>query len=511
MKGTFLLALVGFSALTAVGFATAWAYRVTSDLREQVEQRGESLTANLAGEALRVLHIEDSLERELSLMLLTHRLMGEVVYAQIVHQGVVVSESTSEEGLALEPLGSAAAALPVRERTVGGRPVIEFVQLLPGDEDDAAAGASQQSYVRVGLSLEQVQAKVRRSLVDMAALALLFTAVGAAVAYGLYSAILVPLERVIASIRRLQAGDLGARAHISTYPELRELADAFNHMAEEIGRRNEELERVNAELRSANEAKSQFLAMMGHELKTPLHSVRGYCQILLEELGGPLTQEQRSDIQAVLASGNHLLALIDNLLHFSASGTESLHKTAVFLPDLLRQAADYVKPLAQRKGLYVRVETDVSKTIYADGTKLKQVLINLLHNAVKYTDQGGVVASARFAPDGLLIEVCDTGSGIPREQRERIFEPFERIEREGGEEYKGLGLGLAIARGYVLAHGGSIWVEEAPGGGARFCILIPDVPGESAEWEEWSNADLARRGRPSSPPVARQVLDSQGV
>lgn len=509
MKGTFLLALVGFSALMAVGFATIWAYRVTTDLREQVEQRGESFTANLAGEAARVLHIEDSLERELSLMLLTHRLMGEVVYAQIVHQGVVVSQSTRDPGIVLEPLASPGEAPPVREQSAGGKPVIEFIQLLP--VESPSPDPSQRSYVRLGLSLEQVQEKVRRNLIDMGALALLFTVAGAAVAYGLYSAILVPLERVIGSIRRLQAGDLEARAHIASYPELKELGDAFNRMAEEIGRRNEELERVNAELRSANDAKSRFLAMIGHELKTPLHSVRGYCQILLEELGGPLTQEQRADIEAVLASGNHLLSLIDNLLHFSASGTETLHRTPVFLADLLQQAADYVKPLAHRKELFVRVETHVYGTIDADVTKLKQVLINLLHNAVKFTERGGVVVRARSAGRGLLIEVCDTGPGVPEAERERIFEPFERAERAGSRELKGLGLGLAIAREYVEAHGGSIRVDDAPGGGARFLLSFPEISWNGVErWEEPS-ADPPRRRRSGGTQVAYEVLDGQRV
>ncbi len=538
MKGTFLLALAGFSALMAAGLATVWAYRVTSDLREQVEQRGESLTASLAVEAARVLHIEDSLERELSLMLLTHRLAGEVVYAQVVHRGAVVSQSGGEAAAALEPL-SWPLREPVRERTVDGAPVLEFVQLLP--EDEPPADPSRRSYVRLGLSLEQVREKVRRTLVDVAAVALAFTAAGAAVAYGLYSAILVPLERVIASIRRLQAGDLEARAHVASYPELKELADAFNRMAEEIGRRNEELQRVNAELRSANEAKSQFLAMVGHELKTPLHSVRGYCQMLLEELGGPLTPEQRADIEAVLASGNHLLALIDNLLHFSASGAEALHKTPVDLAALLQQAADYVRPLAHRKGLYVRVDTAGLRAgelgagefrasdfdaggfgkpaavesrladavwVDVDGTKLRQVLINLLHNAVKYTGQGGVEVRARREGSELVIEVSDTGPGIPPGERERIFEPFERLERAGGEEWKGLGLGLAIARRYVAAHGGSIEAGDAPGGGACFTLRFPAIFPERRNGFDAGSPGGRRSG---SPQVAYQIPERERV
>src|SRR5690606_14737023 len=177
----------------------------------------------------------------------------------------------------------------------------DLVRVLPGE--------SSQSYVRLGVSLEVVEEKVRKNWAVMLGLTAMFTAIGAALAFGLYSAILKPLERVMASIRRLGAGDLGARVTVQGSQELQELARAFNRMAEEIARRSEELERVNAELRSAYRAKSEFLAMIGHELKTPLHSVRGYCQLLLEGVDGPLTAEQRADIHAVLAAGNHLLSL----------------------------------------------------------------------------------------------------------------------------------------------------------------------------------------------------------
>lgn len=503
MKATFILALVGFSAVMSVGLATVSAYRITSDLREQLDQRGEGLTTNLAHEASRVLRVEDSLERELSLMLLTHRLIGDVVYAQIVHNGAVVSESTLHDDIKLAALTNPAEIPPIRERIVNGHPTVEFIQILPENPE--------QNYVRLGLSLEQVQEKVQRNLFDMAALAVLFTAVGAAVAFGLYSAILKPLERVIESIRQFQAGNLGARVELSTYPELRELGTAFNLMAEVIGRRNEELQRVNAELRSASEAKSEFLAMIGHELKTPLHSVRGYCQILLEELDGPLTAEQQSDIEAVLASGNHLLSLIDNILHFSASGAELLHVTSFPLADLLQQAAYHIKPLAHRKSLDVRVDPGDCELVHADETKLKQILINLLHNAVKYTRGGSVEVSACNVDGGFQIQVCDTGPGIPEAEKERIFEPFERIERTERDEMKGLGLGLSIVKGYVQAHGGTISVADAPGGGACFSLSFPVTPIVNRERWGLKVEDTHRGGRSGGTSVADQVFDGQRI
>ncbi len=504
MKATFILALVGFSAVMSVGLATVSAYRVSNDLREQLDQRGEALTTNLAQEAARVLRTDDSLERELSLMLLTHRLIGDVVYAQIVYDGEIVSESALDNAIRLEAFSNPAAVPPIRERTFAGQPTVEFIQVLPENPE--------RNYVRLGLSLRDVHEKVNRNLYDMAAIALIFTGVGAALAFGLYTAILKPLERVIASIRLFQAGDVDARAEISSYPELQELGAAFDRMAEVIGHRNQELQRVNAELRTADEAKSRFLAMIGHELKTPLHSVRGYCQILLEELDGPITGEQRADIEAVLAAGNHLLALIDNILHFSASGEELLHVTELSLPELLQQAAHQVKPLAHRKGLEVNVNPGDCRLVQADETKLKQILINLLHNAVKYTNSGSVTLSARKVGAGFEIRVLDTGPGIPDEEKEWIFEPFERMERVGSEELKGLGLGLAIVKGYVQAHGGSVRVGDAPeGGGACFELYFPETPVIDRERWDWKVEDPHRGRRSGSPPSTGQVLDGQGL
>lgn len=466
--------MVAFSGLLSLTLAAVATYRSTMDLREQVVSRGEQLVAELAGQAVRLMAIADPLERELSLNMLTHRLtIGDVLYAQVVRGGRVVTESALAPEL-LPPVEREPGSLPALRETMTDRHLhLDLVRMLPGE--------SSQSYVRLGVSLEVVQEKVRQNWAVMMGLTVLFTAIGAALAFGLYSAILKPLERVMASIRRLGAGDLGARVTVQGSRELQELARAFNRMAEEIARRNEELQRVNAELSTAYRAKSEFLAMIGHELKTPLHSVRGYCQLLLEGVDGPLTAEQRADIHAVLAAGNHLLSLIDNILNFNASGTDRLHVTAVPLPALLGQAIDHVRPLAQRKGLDIRVDPGDVDTLHGDETKIKQILINLLHNAVKYTPAGRVSVRVARDPAGFVqIAVSDSGPGIPPEQRERIFEPFERLHVNEPGEQKGLGLGLAVVRLYARAHGGDVTVEDAPGGGSCFIVRLPGNPGLGA-------------------------------
>lgn len=482
LKVTFIMAMVAFSGLLSLTLAAVATYRSTVDLREQLVTRGEQLVAELAGEAVRLMSIIDPLERELSLNMLTHRMaIGDVLYAQVVRAGRVVTESALTPAL-LFPVETDPASLPALRELLTDRYLhLDLVRMLPGEPSP--------SYVRLGVSLEVVQEKVRQNWAVMMGLTGLFTAFGAALAFGLYSAILKPLERVMASIRRLGAGDFGARVSIQGSQELQDLARAFNRMAEEIARRNDELQRVNAELSTAYRAKSEFLAMIGHELKTPLHSVRGYCQLLLEGVDGPLTAEQRADIHAVLAAGNHLLSLIDNILNFNASGTDRVHVTAVALPAIVAQAMDYVRPLAQRKGLDLVVEPGGVETVQADETKIKQILINLLHNAVKYTPEGRVaVRVEQPAEGGVRISVIDSGPGIAPEDRERVFEPFERLHKDEAGEHKGLGLGLAVVRRYARAHGGDVTVEEAPGGGACFVVTLPGDPPAGAVPQEGEGA-----------------------
>src|SRR5690606_19610420 len=195
----------------------------------------------------------DPMERELSLMLLTYRLtVGDVAYAQVVHQGRIVSQSVQDDGQLLENLPPLSEAAPGQTLKVGGREYVDFVRFLPG--------GGEASFVRLGISLAAVHQQARHTLMVMAGLSLLFTVLGAGLAFLLYSAILKPLERVIASIRSLAEGHWHTRAPLQGSRELQELASAFNGMARVIAERTRELHEVNAELRSANQAKAEFLA-----------------------------------------------------------------------------------------------------------------------------------------------------------------------------------------------------------------------------------------------------------
>jgi signal transduction histidine kinase len=233
---------------------------------------------------------------------------------------------------------------------------------------------------------------------------------------------------------------------------------------------------VNAELQRANQHKSEFLANMSHELRTPLNSILGFSQLLLEGDGGILTREQRQDVDIIAQNGQHLLALINDLLDISKleAGKAQLHRGEVEIEPLISECVDSVRSLAKTKQLELSaaVSPDVGR-VFADGPKLKQVLLNLLGNAIKFTETGSVRLTAERQGAELRISVRDTGIGVPPEDLERIFESFQQGKSGMSGKYQGTGLGLAISRQLVEMHGGRIWVKSVPGQGSTFIFTIP--------------------------------------
>src|SRR6266851_542927 len=233
---------------------------------------------------------------------------------------------------------------------------------------------------------------------------------------------------------------------------------------------------LNVELQRANQVKAEFLANMSHELRTPLNSILGFSQLLLEGDGGALTGDQRQDVDIIAQNGQHLLALINDLLDISKleAGKAQLHRGEVEVEPLISECVDSVSSLAKTKklDLTASVSAEVGR-VFADGPKLKQVLLNLLGNAIKFTETGGVRVTAERQGAELLVSVRDTGIGVPPEDAERIFESFQQGQSGISGKYQGTGLGLAICRRLVEMHGGRIWVKSAPGQGSTFTFTIP--------------------------------------
>ena len=474
LKYKFILPLVAFTVIVALSFGMISIKRLSSELEAQVVQNGLDLADKLVEKFAFVAALESPTLQLLAylenLRFLQENLSNDVLYFQVVLNGQNYSfgrvksppvEPVVEEGVR-------------RRRLEDGTPYLEVRRLIPtpGGLRELTFGSGP-SYIGVGLSLAGGREAVRQEIFTISLVSLGYIIVGVLVAFFFYQMILGPVERLIDSVKRFRL-DRRARASVRSGDELELLAEEFNKMADAIEERDRNLERINQELLRANQVKSEFLAMMGHELKTPLHAIRGFSQLLLEGIDGPLTPKQREDVESILASGDHLLELIDNLLRFSKleAGEERLHLEEVDPATIAAEVAQAFERFAREKGLELRLHVNPMR-IQADGTKLRQILMNLVSNAVKYTKRGTVEIAAEARDGNVLFVVADTGPGIPPQDQERIFEPFTQLDSSSTRETMGLGLGLAIVKKYVELHGGRVWLESAPGEGSRFYFTIP--------------------------------------
>ncbi len=250
-------------------------------------------------------------------------------------------------------------------------------------------------------------------------------------------------------------------------------------LAQKVKERTAELEEARKVAVAANKAKSEFLANISHELRTPLNSIIGFSEVMKDGMTGPLSEEQKGFLHDIWGSGKHLLRLINDILDLSKieAGMMELELGEVSPKELI-EGGLYMfreKALRHRIQLTTKVSADVaSLTIMADERKLKQVVLNLVANALKFTPEGGTVGIlAEKTDDSLVISVTDTGIGMAREDIGKLFQPFRQLDTTLTKKYEGTGLGLHLCRKFVELHGGAIWVESEVGKGSRFSFSIP--------------------------------------
>ncbi|HKG91403.1 MAG TPA: PAS domain S-box protein [Gemmatimonadaceae bacterium] len=270
-------------------------------------------------------------------------------------------------------------------------------------------------------------------------------------------------ERALEDARRVATEEAGRRGAEERARELHALAD--------------QLRQQTVELEKANRAKAEFLAAMSHELRTPLNAIGGYAELLAMGISGPVTDQQREQLERIRRSQQHLLGIINDILNFSRieAGQLSYDFSAVPLHAMVESVAPMVAPQAQLKGLRLeRSGCAPGVAAWADRSKLEQILLNLLSNAVKFTEAGGVVSlSCGHSGGSALFTVRDSGVGIPADQTEAIFEPFVQVGRTLTSMREGTGLGLAISRDLARAMGGEITVQSQPGAGSTFTLRLP--------------------------------------
>jgi signal transduction histidine kinase len=297
-----------------------------------------------------------------------------------------------------------------------------------------------------------------------------------------------PVEALRQGAARIGSGDLEYRLEVKTGDELQVLAEEFNRMAarlqesyatleQRIAERTGELAQKSRELEAASRHKSEFLANMSHELRTPLNSVIGFSEVLRDRMFGDLNPKQTQYVEVILASGRHLLTLINDILDLSKieAGRMELELATFDLPLAIQNALTLVSDRAARQGITLATSLDQRLgPLTADERKLKQILLNLLANAVKFTPEGGRVEVAASPSDGQVeISVTDTGIGIAEEDQGAIFEEFRQVGASENRPREGTGLGLPLAKRFVELHGGRIWVESKVGRGSTFTFTIP--------------------------------------
>ena len=297
----------------------------------------------------------------------------------------------------------------------------------------------------------------------------------------------VPIRALQVGAQQLEASEFGHRIEVRSGDEISDLADHFNRMAEQlresytrleqkVEERTRALEQKGRELAIANEHKTQFFANMSHELRTPLNGILGFSELLTDGLYGKLPDKAMEVLDRIQKDGKHLLGLINDVLDISKieAGQLSLSLSDYSIQSIVDTVVASTEALAHTKGIEVRTAVPLDLPLgYGDERRLTQVLLNIVGNAIKFTDTGSVEVRVDAAEGYFKIAVEDTGPGIPLADQQRVFDDFQQVDSGITRQKGGTGLGLSISRRLVQAHGGHIELHSWQGVGSTFNIVVP--------------------------------------
>ncbi len=394
-------------------------------------------------------------------------------------------------------------------------------EVLSSPEDEVIG------YVHLGFSEERSRARVRSFLLSTALVMVLLVVVGTSLTLIMTRRITKPVHELIAGTRKISEGDLNHRLRVRSGDEIAALARAFNRMVDRLKHSRDRIKEYQDDLerlvekrtcdlqkatvraremaqaaQAANRAKSSFLANMSHELRTPLNAIIGFSELLHGKYFGELNETQTEHIQHILESGQHLLSLVEDILNLSMIevGQVSYNPSEINMRLLLEGSLAMIREKSLRRNIRLSAHAgEAPESMVADERKVKQIVFNLLANAVKFTSDGGeirinaqridAVRLAELIPplfleeveetlddrhaSYLMVSVSDTGIGIDGAVIKEIFLPFTQEDETITRRFGGTGLGLSLCRQLVALHSGAIWVESEPGKGSVFTFILP--------------------------------------
>ena len=349
--------------------------------------------------------------------------------------------------------------------------------------DDLVHVVAQHEDQRMGELRASIQSANRRSLVVMGAFAVVSVVLALIGGFVISWAFILPVRAADAFLSDVAAGKFGGVVEVPNGDEFGALAARLNETARELARLDagqrqtaDTLRALNLKLEQASQAKSEFLANMSHELRTPLNAILGFTEMILDDLYGEVPAELKEPLADIQTNGRHLLRLINDVLDLSKieAGQLSLGVSDYSMKDVVQTAAHSVESLASEKrlDLVLNLAPELPPGL-GDQRRLTQVLLNLVGNAIKFTEAGAVTIRAEASDSTFLVSVTDSGSGIAPEDQHKIFEEFQQVDNTSTRKKGGTGLGLAIARRIVEMHGGRLWVESALGRGSTFSFTVP--------------------------------------
>jgi len=433
-------------------------------IERQLQLRAESLAEFLASQIQFAMLVGDRVEMDRMAASALHT--EDVLYVEFANSTgeILVRSARSWQS------GSTAA-------NASGRLEVARQVLAPESAvSDLGAQASRRGglgCVRIGFSMQKPAALFAQTMRSALVVAVLAFALILVVQYVQFRRLLAPLQDLIQFTHLVGKGDLSQAAPVKRRDEIGQLAVAFNEMVGKLNVSREEMKLLVKQAQEVSRLKSEFLANISHEVRTPMNGIMGMAEVLI---GTPLDAEQQEYLRLIRVSTDSLLSIINDILDFSKieAGKLDLDRVDLHLHELIPDIAKSMRVIAVQKGLTLECHVDgnVPARLLGDPIRIRQVLVNLIGNAIKFTASGLVRVTVEpqtpGQPGELLFSVRDTGIGIPEEQQKHIFEAFRQADGSTSRKYGGTGLGLAICTRLTSMMGGRIWVDSRPQAGSVF-------------------------------------------